>query len=78
MYSTSAAANTRALLAGMHLHELQMAALVHSNGMVNSLSTPWAQAIMDVTQNQMNITKYANNPEIMAVFNKMSTLFTPK
>lgn len=44
-----------------------------------SFSKPEVQeAIMDVTQNQMNITKYANNPEIMAVFNKMSTLFTPK
>ena len=36
------------------------------------------QAIVDVTKDQMNITKYANNPEIMAVFNKMSTLFAPK
>ncbi len=41
-----------------------------------SFSKPEVQAaIMDVTQNQMNITKYSNNPDIMAVFNKMSSLF---
>jgi hypothetical protein len=47
--------------------------------LAQAFSKPEVQAaIVDVTKDQMNITKYANNPEIMAVFNKMSTLFAPK
>ncbi|GLT97303.1 hypothetical protein SLE2022_148760 [Rubroshorea leprosula] len=33
------------------------------------------QAIMDVSQNPLNITKYQNDKEVMDVFNKMSELF---
>jgi hypothetical protein len=53
-------------------------AIADECGLIMLEPAPSLQAIVDVTKDQMNITKYANNPEIMAVFNKMSTLFAPK
>jgi hypothetical protein len=33
------------------------------------------QAIMDITQNPLNVMKYQDQPEVMKVFEKMATLF---
>ncbi len=35
------------------------------------------EAIMDVTQNQGNWTKYADQPDVMAVFTKMTAMMQP-
>lgn len=36
------------------------------------------QAIFDISQNPMNITKYQNDPEIMAVLEKVTEIFAPQ
>jgi Glu-tRNA(Gln) amidotransferase subunit E-like FAD-binding protein len=35
------------------------------------------QAIFDISQNPMNITKYQNDPEVMNVLNKVTEVFSP-
>jgi hypothetical protein len=36
------------------------------------------QAIFDISQNPMNITKYQNDKEIMAVLEKVTEIFAPQ
>ena len=36
------------------------------------------QAIFDISQNPMNITKYQNDPEVMTVLEKVTELFGPQ
>ena len=58
--------------------EQAIQAMYNDPELMSSMAKPKVQqAIMDVSQQPNNITKYADDPDIMKALTKMQQLFTP-